>query len=78
MKKMTCKQLGGACDVEFWGDTFEEIANQSKKHGMDMFQKGDAAHMEAMNEMQNIMKVPSDFAKWYEAKKEDFNNQSAI
>ncbi len=51
MKKMTCQQLGGACQLEFSGDTFDEIANQSKKHGMEMFQKGDTAHIEAMNEM---------------------------
>ena len=43
MRKMTCKQLGGACDLVFIGETFEEIANQSKKHGNEMIQKGDAA-----------------------------------
>lgn len=34
---MTCKQLGGACDIDFWSESFEEIAKQSKKHGMEMF-----------------------------------------
>ena len=33
------------------------------------FQKGDAAHIEAMNEMQKMMKEPTDFAKWFESKK---------
>ena len=27
MKTMTCKQLGGACDLEFQAETFEEIAS---------------------------------------------------
>ena len=45
MKKMTCKQLGGACDIEFLGESFDDIASQSKKHGMEMFQKGDVAHI---------------------------------
>lgn len=72
MKNMTCKQLGGACDIEFCGETFDEIANQSKQHGMEMFQKGDIAHIEAMNEMQKMMKEPSDFTKWFEGKKEEF------
>ena len=76
MKKMTCKQLGGACDVEFLGDSFDEIANQSKKHGMEMFQKGDTAHIEAMSEMQKMMKDPSDFATWFVNKKEEFNKLS--
>ncbi len=78
MKKMTCKQLGGACQLEFLGETFEEIANQSKKHGMEMFQQGDSAHIEAMNEMQIIMSTPGDFAKWLEGKKEEFNSLENI
>jgi hypothetical protein len=75
MKKMTCKQLGGACDLVFIGETFEELANQSKKHGMEMFQKGDVAHIEAMNELQKMMKTPEDFGNWFESKKEEFNKQ---
>lgn len=71
---MTCLQLGGACELEFKGDTFEEIANQSKKHGMLMFQKGDTAHIDAMSKMQNTMKTPSDFSKWYESKKKEFDD----
>ncbi len=52
MKTMTCNQLGGACDLEFSANSFEEIAEMSKQHGMEMFQKKDAAHLEAMGEMQ--------------------------
>ena len=51
MKTMTCKQLGGACNEEFHANTFEEMAEMSKKHGMEMFQAGDEAHIKAMNEM---------------------------
>ncbi len=56
MKTMTCKQLGGACDKEFHANTFEEMAEMSKNHGMEMFQKGDEAHLKAMNEIQEMMK----------------------
>jgi hypothetical protein len=45
MKTMTCKHLGGACDQTFTANTFDEIAALSKKHGMEMFQKGDAPHI---------------------------------
>ena len=55
---MTCKQLGGACDQKFSANTFVEMAALSKKHGMEMFQKGDKAHLDAMNEMQNMMYSP--------------------
>lgn len=37
MKTMKCNQLGGACDFEFKADTFEEMAEQSKQHGTEMF-----------------------------------------
>jgi predicted small metal-binding protein len=41
MKTMTCNQLGGACELQFNANTFEEMAEMSKKHGMEMYQKGD-------------------------------------
>jgi hypothetical protein len=34
MKTMNCRQLGGACDKEFHANTFEEIAELSKAHGI--------------------------------------------
>jgi hypothetical protein len=74
MKTMTCKQLGGACDLKFTANTFEEIAAQSKKHGMEMFQKGDAAHLQAMQEMQKSMQSPTDMANWIEEKKKLFES----
>ena len=45
MKTMTCRQLGGACDITFQAETFEDMANLSKKHAMEMFEKGDQPHM---------------------------------
>jgi hypothetical protein len=63
MKTMTCKQLGGACDNEFHANSFDEIAGMSKQDGMEMFQKKDAAHLEAMKEMQELMKKPEAMKK---------------
>ncbi len=31
MKTMTCRQLGGACDKKFHAETFDEMAELSKK-----------------------------------------------
>lgn len=73
MKTMTCKQLGGACDLEFKADTFEEIAELSKQHGMEMFQKSDAAHLKAMDEMKELMQNPSAMQEWFEAKRKEFD-----
>ena len=72
MKTMNCKQLGGACGQEFTANTFEEIAEMSKTHGMEMFQKGDKAHLEAMTEMQELMKSPEEMRKWFEGKRKEF------
>ena len=73
MKKMTCKQLGGACEAEFLASTFEEMAALSKKHAMEMFKNGDKAHLDAMNEMQKLMQTPNDMQAWMEEKKKQFN-----
>jgi len=70
---MTCRQLGGACDKEFQANSFEEIAELSKKHGMEMFQKGDQAHLNAMNEMKELMKNPDAMKDWFENKRKEFN-----
>lgn len=72
MKTMTCKQLGGACDLAFHADSFDEIAEQSKKHGMEMFRQGDAAHLKAMQKMQELMKDPGALNTWFEKKKQEF------
>jgi len=72
MKTMTCKQLGGACDLEFHADTFDEMAAKSKKHAMDMFQLGDKAHLKAMNEMQELMQSPAAMNEWMENKRKEF------
>jgi len=73
MKTMTCKELGGACDKEFHAKSFEEIAELSKKHGMEMFQKGDNDHLEAMNEMKKMMQTPDAMKLWFETKRKEFD-----
>jgi len=75
---MTCKQLGGACDHEFQANTFDEMAEMSKQHGMEMFKKGDQAHMEAMQQMQKLMQSPMDMQAWFEDRKKDFENAPEV
>ena len=73
MKTMTCKELGGACDLEFHANTFEEMAEMSKAHGMEMFQKGNEEHLKAMNEMQDLMKSPDAMNEWFQNKNKEFD-----
>jgi len=72
MKTMTCRELGGACDLEFHANTFEEMAQLSQKHGKEMFQKRDQAHMDAMSAMSSLMQSPDGMAKWMEGKRIEF------
>jgi len=69
---MTCKQLGGACDLAFKAESFEEIAELSKQHGTEMFQKNDGPHLEAMRKMMELMKDPNAMQSWFAEKKKEF------
>lgn len=73
MKTMTCEQLGGACNEKFQGNTFEEIVELSKAHGMEMFQKQDADHMEAMQKVMMMMQKPELMQAFFEEKKQAFD-----
>ena len=48
----------------------EERSNQ---HGMEMFQKGDESHLEAMNKMQELMQSPDAMKEWFESKRKVFD-----
>lgn len=72
MKTMTCLQLGGACDVVFRAETFGEIAKKSQAHGKDMYAKGDAAHLAAMEKMSEMMQNPEDMQAWMDGKEAEF------
>lgn len=73
MKTMTCKQLGGACDQEFSASSFDEIAMMVSKHAREMVQKGDAVHIEAMNEMRREMTSPEAANAWMDKKRKAFD-----
>ena len=74
MKTMTCIQLGGACDEKFQANSFKEIAELSKQHGTEMFQKKDEAHLKAMEEMGELMQEPEKMEIWFESKKKEFES----
>ncbi len=74
MKTMTCKQLGGACDMTFTAATFEEMAELSKQHGTEMYKKKDAAHLEAMGKMRELMHEEGALQKWMDGKRQLFES----
>jgi hypothetical protein len=73
MKTMTCKQLGGTCNKKFSAKTFNEIAAMSKKHGIEMYKKGDKKHIKIMKEMRKLMNNPNAMKNWMERKRKEFD-----
>jgi hypothetical protein len=78
MKTMTCKDLAGACDAEFHAETFDEMAEMSKKHGMEMLARDDQAHIEAMEKMKELMGDPVAMKEWFETVQKTFDSLSEI
>jgi len=73
MKTMTCRQLGGACDLKFSANTFDEMETLSKNHGMAMFQKGDEDHLNAMREIKKLMTSPDAMKQWFDNRRKEFD-----
>jgi len=75
MKTMTCNQLGGACEMEFHANTFDEISDLSKQHGMEMFQKNDMPHVKAMHKMRELMQSAESnrMQEWLKDKRAEFD-----
>ena len=72
MRKITCRELGGACDAELLGNSFEDVARQSQEHGMQMFQEKDDLHLKAMEEIQSFMASTDAIEKWMKGRQKYF------
>jgi hypothetical protein len=71
MKSMTCSQLGGACELVFSGETFDDMAAKSQQHGKEMYGANDGPHMVAMGTMMELMKS-GQMDSWMAARKAEF------
>jgi predicted small metal-binding protein len=72
MKTMTCKELGGPCDLELQGDTADEVIKAQDKHLNETVAGGDRSHEGALKEMKNRWKHPVSGMGWYRKAKRDF------
>lgn len=72
MKTMTCKQLGGPCDLELHGSTADEVIKAQDAHLKDAVAHGDATHEPALSDMLGRWKRPIAGMGWYKAAKRDF------
>jgi hypothetical protein len=72
MKTMTCKQLGGPCDVAHHGSTADEVIKAQDKHLKEAVAAGDSAHEGALKEMKGRWKNPIAGMGWYRKAKRDY------
>ncbi len=72
MKTMTCRQLGGPCDVAHHGKTANDVIKAQDKHLKEMVAGGDEAHVGALGEMKGRWKNPLAGMGWYRQTKREF------
>lgn len=72
MKTMTCRQLGGPCDLDLSGETADEVIKAQDRHLKAAVQDGDAVHEPANRDMRGRWKHPKQSLNWYSATKKAF------
>lgn len=69
---MTCKQLGGPCELPLHGETANDVIKAQDRHLNDMVAGGDETHAGALKEMKGRWKNPIAGMGWYRKAKKDF------
>jgi hypothetical protein len=72
MKTMTCKDLGGPCDLRLTGETADDVIKAQDRHLKEAVDGGDTTHAEARKAMQGRWKHPKKSMDWYNATKKAF------
>jgi hypothetical protein len=72
MKTMTCKQLGGPCELAHHGESANEVIKAQDSHLKEAVARGDETHRDALAEMQGRWKKPLSGMAWYRKAKRDF------
>lgn len=72
MTTMTCRQLGGPCDVAHHGATADDVINAQDRHLKDAVAAGDPAHAEALKAMKGRWRHPKASMGWYKGVKRTF------
>lgn len=72
MRTMTCRQLGGPCDLPHRGDTANDVIKAQDRHLKEMVAEGDETHRNALEEMRGRWKNPLSGMGWYRKAKRDF------
>lgn len=74
MKTMTCRQLGGPCELVLSGESADEVIKAQDRHLREAVSGGDAVHEPAHEEMRGRWRHPVRSMGWYRETKKAFAN----
>jgi hypothetical protein len=77
MTTMTCKQLGGPCDLAHEGDDANDIIKAQDQHLREAVATGGSDHQDALSAMKGRWKRPVSGLKWYRQVQRDFASLQA-
>ncbi|MGI8457827.1 MAG: DUF1059 domain-containing protein [Propionibacteriaceae bacterium] len=72
MKTMTCRQLGGPCDLVHRGETADEVIKAQDRHLKEAEKSRDASHQAARDAMKGRWRHPKKSMDWYRDTKQAF------
>ncbi|RJT76249.1 hypothetical protein D6T63_16785 [Arthrobacter cheniae] len=72
MRTMTCKQLGGPCELALRGDSADDVIKAQDRHLKDSVGSGDTTHQDALEAMKNRWRNPVKGMGWYRDTKKAF------
>ena len=78
MKTMTCRQLGGTCDLAHEGEDANAIIKAQDAHLRAVVADGDTDHQPALDAMKGRWKRPVSGMKWYRQVQRDFAARSEL
>ncbi len=67
---MTCRQMGGPCDMPIHGETAKEMMDNGAKH---IQESGDEGHKKVLTMMEDMQKDPAAGKQW----NDDFDRKFA-
>jgi hypothetical protein len=73
MKRMTCSQLGGPCDLVHEGDDANAIIHAQDRHLREAVAAGSTEHEAALKDMKGRWRRPVSGMKWYRQVQRDFD-----
>jgi hypothetical protein len=72
MKTMTCRQLGGPCELAHRGESADDVIKAQDGHLKDAQKAGDASHQAARDAMKGRWRHPKKAMDWYNGTKQAF------